>query len=68
MEWVELEWVDTGDLGPDRPDYVAWHGDQKVARVYVDKVAVATFSGAGPYSGTRCANLATPTAAEYDQM
>ena len=38
MEWIELEWVETGDLGPDRTDYVAWHGDKKVARVYIDKV------------------------------
>ena len=37
MEWVELEWADTGDLGPDRPDYFAWHGDKKIARVYLDK-------------------------------
>ena len=38
MNWVELEWADTGDLGPDHPAYVAWHGDKKVARVYLDKV------------------------------
>ena len=38
MDWVELEWADTGDLGPDRRDYVAWHGDNKVARVYIDQV------------------------------
>ena len=38
MEWVKLEWADNGDLGPDRPDYVAWHGDNKVARVSIDKV------------------------------
>ena len=38
MERVELEWTDTGDLGPDRPDYVARHGDKKVARVYLHKV------------------------------
>ena len=34
MEWVELQWTDTGDLGPDQPDYIALHGEKRVARVY----------------------------------
>ena len=34
MEWIQLEWTDTGDLVADNPDYVALHGDKRVARVF----------------------------------
>lgn len=37
MDWIELEWAETGDLGPDRPDYIAIHGEKGVARVYADE-------------------------------
>ena len=36
-EWIELRWAETGDLGPDKPDYIAHDGATKVARVYSDQ-------------------------------
>lgn len=35
-DWVELEWSDTGDIGPDNQDYIAYHNGKSVARVYSD--------------------------------
>ena len=58
MEWVELEWADTGDLGPDRPDYMAIHGEKHVARVYIDETPAGAACGVVSYGGMRSPTVA----------
>jgi hypothetical protein len=35
-DWISLDWHETSDLGPDSPDYIAWHDGKRVARVYAE--------------------------------